>query len=147
MGKNSKKSKVDRTLRELQMHTRLSADVSAGSLALGYGQVLRDHINSPLLKQGADEVDQAVSIMKEYSLLREDLDSLIEVTQWPDKPSAFRAVDSKRKAAFTRKYNKMDMALPYSVAITFSRKKGGIEGRAGAMSTCDSDSDENDDDT
>jgi len=104
LGKNSKKSKVDRILQELQMHTRLSAGVSKGSLALDYGQVLRDHIIAPLVKQGADGVDQAVSNMGEYSLLREDLDGLIEVTQWPDKPDSLRAVDSKTKAAFTMKY-------------------------------------------
>ena len=40
------------------MHTKLSAGVSKGSLALDYGQVLRDHITSPLVKQ-----DQAVANM------------------------------------------------------------------------------------
>jgi len=125
LGKNSKKSKVDRILQELQMHTRLNAGVSKGSLALDYGQVLRDHIIAPLVKQGADGVDQAVSNMGEYSLLREDLDGLIEVTQWPDKPEPLRSVDSKTKAAFTRKYNKEGAALPYSIATTVSKKKGG----------------------
>jgi len=125
LGKNSKRSKIDRILQELQMHTRLSAGVSKGSLALDYGQVLRDHVISPLVKQGADGVDQAVSNMGEYSLLREDLDGLMEVTQWPDKPDPLRNVDSKTKAAFTRKYNKEGVALPYSIATTVSKKKGG----------------------
>ena len=85
LGKNNKRSKVDRILQELQMHTRLSAGVFKGSFALDYGQVLRDHVIAPLVQQGADGVDQAVFNMGEYSLLREDLDGLIEVTQWPDK--------------------------------------------------------------
>ena len=63
------------------MHTRLSAGVSKGSLNLDYGQVLRDHIISPLVTQGADGVDQAVDNMGEYSLLRKDLDGLVLVTQ------------------------------------------------------------------
>ena len=125
MGKNSKKSKVDRILQELQMQTRLSAGVSKGSLASDYGQALRDHVIAPLVKQGADGVDQAVSNMGEYSLLREDLDGLIEVTQWPDKPDSLRAVDSKTKAAFTMKYNKEGATLPYSIATTVSKKKCG----------------------
>ena len=124
LGKNSKRCKIDRILQELQMHTRLSAGVSKGSLALDYGQVLRNHVISPLVKQGADGVDQAVSNMGEYSLLREDLDGLMEVTQWPDKPDPLRNVDSKTKAAFTRKYNKESVALPYSIATTVSKKKG-----------------------
>merc|ERR1719290_245638 len=66
LGKNSKRNKIDRILSEIQMHTRLSAGVSKGSLALDYGQVLRDHVISPLVKQGADGVDQAVSNMGEY---------------------------------------------------------------------------------
>ena len=115
LGKNSKKSKVDRILQELQMHTKLSAGVSKGSLNLDYGQVLRDHIISPLVKQGADGVDQAVDNMGEYSLLRKDLDGLMLVTQWPDRPEPLRAVDGKTKAAFTRKYNKEGAALPYNI--------------------------------
>ena len=97
------------------MHTKLSAGVSKGSLNLDYGQVLRDHIISPLVKQGADGVDQAVDNMGEYSLLRKDLDGLMLVTQWPDRPEPLRAVDGKTKAAFTRKYNKEGAALPYNI--------------------------------
>lgn len=128
LGKNSKKSKIDRILQELQMHTRLSAGVSKGSLALDYGQVLRDHVITPLVKQGAEGVDQAVANMGDYSLLREDLDGLLEVTQWPDKADPLRNVDSKTKAAFTRKYNKDGAALPYSIASTVSKKKGAAGG-------------------
>jgi len=127
LGKNSKRNKVDRILQELQMHTRLSAGVSKGSLALDYGQVLRDHIVAPLVKEGTEGVDKAVTNMGDYSLLREDLDGLLEVTQWPDKPDPLRSVDSKTKAAFTRKYNKEGAALPYSIAMTVSKKKGGGE--------------------
>ena len=54
LGKNSKKSRIERILQELQIHTRLSVGVSKGSLALDYGQVLRDHVVSPLVKQGAN---------------------------------------------------------------------------------------------
>ena len=45
LGKNSKKSKVDRILQVLLMHTRLSAGVSKGSLAL-------DHIITSTGKAG-----------------------------------------------------------------------------------------------
>ena len=116
---------MDRILQELVIHTRLSAGVSKSSLALDYGQVLRDHVVSPLVVQGAEGVDQAVANMGEYSLLREDLDGLLEVTQWPDRQDPLKNVDSKTKAAFTRKYNKEGVALPYSINTTVSKKKGG----------------------
>ena len=144
MGKNSKKSKIDRILQELQIHTRLSAGVSKGILALDYGQVLRDHVISPLLKPAADGVDQAVSIMGKYSLLREDLDGLMEVTRWPDKPDPLKNVDSKTKAAFTRKCNKAGLVLPYSIATTVSKKKGSRGGEdmmLGEMDDIDEDED------
>ena len=41
---------------------------------------------------------------------REDLDGLIEVTQWPDRPDILKHVESKTKAAFTRKYNKVSQS-------------------------------------
>ena len=110
------------------MHARLRCGVSKLSLALDYGQVLRDHVISPLVKQGTDGVDQAVCNMREYSLLRDDLDGLLEVTQWPDKPDPLKNVETKTKAAFTRKYKKERMALPYSIATTATKKKESVGG-------------------
>ena len=42
---------MDRILQELVMHTRLSGGVSKSSLVLDYGEVLRDHVVSPLVVQ------------------------------------------------------------------------------------------------
>ena len=123
LGKNSKRNKTDRLCQELQMHTRLSAGLSKESIVLDHGQMLRDHVLSPLVKDGADGVDEAVTRMGDYNLLREDLDNLIEVGQWPDRPDPMRNVDSKTKAAFTRKYNKEGVPLPYSIVQTVAKKK------------------------
>ena len=101
--KNSKRSKIDRILSEVQGHTRLSAGVSKGAINLDYGQRLRDHLIAPLVKEGAEGVEQAVANMNQYNLLREDLEGLLEVTQWPHRPEPFSSVDSKTKAAFTRR--------------------------------------------
>ena len=123
LGKNSKRNKTDRQLQELQTHTRLSAGLSKENLVLQQGQALRDHVLNPLVKDGAEGVDASVSRMGDYNLLREDLDSLIEVSQWPDRPDPMRNVESKTKAAFTRKYNKEGVALPYRIVQTVSKKK------------------------
>ena len=109
------------------MHTRLCAGLSKEAVALEHGQALRDHILGPLVSRGAEGVDEAVTRMGDYSLLREDLDSLIEVGQWPDRPDPMRSVDSKTKAAFTRKYNKDGGPLPYSIVQTVKKKAGGGE--------------------
>eukprot|EP00088_Acartia_fossae_P009244 TRINITY_DN1446_c0_g1_i4.p1 TRINITY_DN1446_c0_g1~~TRINITY_DN1446_c0_g1_i4.p1 ORF type:complete len:177 (-),score=55.29 TRINITY_DN1446_c0_g1_i4:150-623(-) len=89
---------------------------------MDYSQFLRDHIVRPLVKEGQEGVDEAVHSMENYSLLREDLDGLLEVTQWPDNPEPFKHVDSKTKAAFTRKYNKDGVMLPYSTVQTVKKK-------------------------
>ena len=51
----------------------------------------------PVVKEGAEGVDTAVAAMEKYALLREDLDGLLEVTQWPDQPEPFK-VNVKDKA-------------------------------------------------
>jgi len=68
-------------------------------------------------------VEQAVERMGDYSLLREDLDGLLEATQWPDRPDAMKDVDSKTKAAFTRRYNKEGVNLPYAVQQAVNKRK------------------------
>ena len=131
LGKNSKRSKVDRTLQDLKAHTGVSARLSKMSLALDYGQVLRDNVISPIAEQGLVGVDQAVLNMGQYSPQREDLDGLFELTQWPGKPDPWKTLDSKIKAAFTRKHNKTVAILPYSMAtIVFKKRKrvGGMHG-------------------
>merc|ERR1719411_1867033 len=60
LGKNSRRSKTDRQLQELQTHSRLSAGLTKKGLVLEQGQTLRDHIISPLVSQGAEGVDASV---------------------------------------------------------------------------------------
>ena len=112
------------------------------SLALDYGQILRDHVISPLAEQGVVGVDQAMLNMGQYSLLREDLDGLIELTQWPDKPDPWKTLNSKIKAAFTRKYNKNVTTLPYSMATIVSKKRKRVGGVEDTMSGEEDDLDE-----
>jgi len=49
-------------------------------------------------------------------MLREDLDNLLEVTQWPNAADPMKSIESKVKAAFTRTYNK-DVILPYATNL------------------------------
>ena len=87
-----------------------------------FAQPLRDAVISPMVREGNAGVSGSVEVMKEYSLLREDLDNLLEVTQWPNQEPAMKSVDSKTKAAFTRTYNK-EIVLPYSTAAGAAAKK------------------------
>ena len=83
---------------------------------------MRDAIVGPLASDGAGGVEASVNVMEQYSLLREDLDNVLELAQWPDRPDPMRCVESKVKAAFTRAYNKQ-VSLPYSTNVGNVAKK------------------------
>ena len=121
LGKYSRQNKFDRILQELQIHTRLSAGLAKSSLNQDFVQHLRDHIIRPMNSSGQDGIQESVKAMEFYSLLREDLDNLLETTSWPDKPDPMRTIESKVKAAFTRSYNK-DVILPYAKVGNVAKK-------------------------
>lgn len=133
LGKNSRQGKLDRLLQELQVHTRLRMSGSKEAMNLDYSVPLRDHIVRPLVVNGAEGVSTALSVLHEYNLVKEDLDSLLELTSWPNSKDPMSKVDSKVKAAFTRAYNKSPTVSPYAVNAPVKKKRGaqteeGIEG-------------------
>ncbi|PSN56812.1 Replication factor C subunit 1 [Blattella germanica] len=114
-GKNSKSNKFSRLTQELYMHMSLSISGSRRSLSLDYLQNIRDALVNPLIKEGADGVPQTLGFMQNYYLMREDLDSVMELTQWPQQKDPMSLVESKVKAALTRAYNKEGIMTPYSI--------------------------------
>lgn len=116
LGKNSKKNKFKRMISELQSHTRtrylklgfvsfgricfnapklyFSASASKMAVKLDYLVPLRNAILSPL-KKGLEGINEAVTVMKTYNLLREDVDSLLELCQWTQGENPMNSIDSK----------------------------------------------------
>ena len=47
------------------------------------------------MKNGAEGVQSALNTLLAYDLLREDLDSLQEISQWPNTTTSFASLDSK----------------------------------------------------
>lgn len=93
------------------------------SVRLDYAPFLLQKIVLPLKERGMDGVDEALDVLKEYHLLREDIDALIELSTWPGKKSAFDGVDSKVKAALTRTYNKTVAPYSYSAVSAVKKKR------------------------
>lgn len=56
---------------------------------------LRDSIADPLIKEGVDGVPATFHIMQHYCLLREDIDSVMELSLWPDHKDPMSSVSSK----------------------------------------------------
>ena len=121
LGKYSRQNKFDRILQELQIHTRLSAGVSKSALNQDFIQHLRDKILNPMKSSGSEGIPESVQAMEFYSLLREDLDNLLEVTSWNDNSDPMKSIESKVKAAFTRAYNK-EVVLPYAKIANVAKK-------------------------
>ncbi|XP_045128253.1 replication factor C subunit 1-like [Portunus trituberculatus] len=122
-GKNSRRNKLDRLAQELQMHMRLRISGSKRDVGMDYCEMMRDIIVTPLVKYGAEGVDKAVEAMNSYDLLREDLESLLELSSWPNSKNPMNTVESKVKAAFTRKFNKDCHLTPFA-APSIKKKKG-----------------------
>ena len=109
LGYSSRFSKMSRILQDLHVHTRLSMCITKVNLVVDYCQSLRNHIVSPLVKNGTDGVDLAVTHMVDYSMMKEDLDGLLQVTQWNGNPDPMKDVEKRTKSSFTRKYKIMGL--------------------------------------
>ncbi|XP_050084985.1 replication factor C subunit 1 [Anopheles aquasalis] len=121
LGKNSKAQKRKRLAQEIHDHTRVATSGSRLAIRLDYAPHLLRSIVQPLQKRGAEGVNDSLEVIKEYRLLREDIDSLVELSTWPKHKSPMDTVDGKVKAALTRAYNKV--IAPYSYSVMGAVKK------------------------
>lgn len=122
LGKFSKSNKRKRLAQELHDHTRISTSGSRMSIRLDYAQFLVGAIVRPLKERGVEGVPEALQVIKEYRLLREDIDSLIELSTWPKMKNPWESIDGKVKAALTRAYNKEVQPYAYSVQSGIKKK-------------------------
>jgi len=128
LGKISNWNKRDRLLQEVKMHMSLKVNGSKTALNLDYFPALKNVIFTPLKKRGDKGISEAFSVIDYYSLRKEDLDSILELTLWANQKNPMMDIDTKTKAAFTRTCNKKGALLPYSSEgkdkIVKAKKKG-----------------------
>uniref|UniRef100_A0A6G1S1D1 Replication factor C subunit 1 n=1 Tax=Hypotaenidia okinawae TaxID=2861861 RepID=A0A6G1S1D1_9GRUI len=91
-----------------------------------YLSYLRDAIVQPLIDFGADGVQEAITFMGSYCLMKEDIENIMEISMWGGKPSPFSKLDPKVKAAFTRAYNKEAHLTPYSLNSVKTSKRQSV---------------------
>uniref|UniRef100_A0A7N6AYV2 Replication factor C subunit 1 n=1 Tax=Anabas testudineus TaxID=64144 RepID=A0A7N6AYV2_ANATE len=121
LGKNSSTNKHSRIVQELASHMSLKTLSSVRAVNLDYLHYLRQALLSPLQKHGAEGAGQAVQLLDDYQLIKEDVDSIMEISVWGGQPDPYSKLESKVKAAFTRAYNKEVHLTPYSLQVV---KKG-----------------------
>lgn len=68
---------------------------SKSAVNLDYVTHLRDKISLPLVRKGLQGIPEALDVMHTYNLLREDLDNIVELSQWPKGRNPMNLVDSK----------------------------------------------------
>ncbi|XP_068176893.1 replication factor C subunit 1 [Antennarius striatus] len=125
LGKNSSTGKHSRIIQELASHMSLKTLSSRQAVNLDYLHYLRQLLLSPLQKLGADGAGVAVQLLDDYQLLKEDVDSIMEISIWGGKPDPYSKLDSKVKSAFTRTYNKEAHLMPYSLQGVKKGRRGG----------------------
>ena len=121
LGKNSSRGKHERIIRQLQSHMSLNISAGKRALNLDYLPFMRESFTGPLL---CGEVSQAVNHLVRYDLTRDDFDSVLKVTTWPNSSDPMKKVESKVKAAFTRTFNKGSHLTPYMTGMTLKKKRG-----------------------
>uniref|UniRef100_A0A3P8V5E4 Replication factor C subunit 1 n=1 Tax=Cynoglossus semilaevis TaxID=244447 RepID=A0A3P8V5E4_CYNSE len=131
LGKNSSTNKHSRIVQELASHMSLKTFSSRQAVNLDYLHYLRQALLSPLQKHGTEGAGQAVQLLDDYQLVKEDVDSIMEISVWGGQPDPYSKLDSKVKAAFTRAYNKEVHLTPYSLQIVKKSRRGGGESELG----------------
>ncbi|KAH0946169.1 hypothetical protein HN011_006968 [Eciton burchellii] len=125
-GRNSKTMRFNRLMQELTTHTRLATGASKDALNMDYMVHIRNAVIKPLIDNGTDGIEAAINVMGNYHLMREDLDSIIEISLWPGIHDPTSNLDSKVKAAFTRAYQKNPPMLPYVIGNNATAKKRSV---------------------
>ncbi|NXN58170.1 RFC1 factor, partial [Rynchops niger] len=126
LGKFSSTGKHDRIIQELSMHMSLRTQACKRTVNMEYLPYLRDALVQPLKDLGADGVQEAITFMDSYCLMKEDIENIMEISTWGGKPSPFSKLDPKVKAAFTRAYNKEAHLTPYSLhSVKTSKRQSG----------------------
>lgn len=121
--KNSSQNHNKRLLQELHTHMHLRISANKTDLNLDQLTILRNSIVNPLINEEMEGIPKSIDVLKNYCLLRQDLDSIIEITQWSGKNNPMAAVNTKIKSAFTRAYNKEGITNPYSIGTLKKSKR------------------------
>ena len=106
MGKNSSRGKKTRLLQELNHHMNYKISGGYQELRMSYLPVLRERFASLLTADDGAKTEEAIHLMDEYGLDRDDVFENIDEFKMDPKAKPFASIlDSKQKAAFTRAYN------------------------------------------
>ncbi|KAI0689101.1 DNA replication factor C large subunit [Cytidiella melzeri] len=122
LGQNSKQSKLNRQLTEIQARMRLKTSADKLQLRQSYIPALFPFIVKPLMTTGVSAVDEVIDRMDEYFLNREDWDALVELgLDEFQEDVVLKKISTATKTAFTKKYNAKDHPIAFHKAVDLGR--------------------------
>lgn len=125
LGKLSNANKRLRLTQELNAHMCLSV---RGDLDADYLEAISERLTAPLIRpEKLGGIDAVVDLMHDYALMREDINSIMELATWSIKPDPMQKVDTKTKTALTRAYKKHSVALPYFIDDKPAKKRQPVD--------------------
>lgn len=68
---------------------------SRQAVNLDYLHYLRQALLSPLQRHGVEGATDAVQILHDYQLIKDDVDSIMEISIWGNQPDPYSKLDSK----------------------------------------------------
>lgn len=68
---------------------------SKQAVNLDYLPYLRSALLAPLERRGAEGAPQAVQLMDDYDLIKEDVDNIMEISTWAGRPEPYSKLDPK----------------------------------------------------
>lgn len=77
---------------------------SKEAVNMDYVKAVRDSVIQPLKRDENDGIPAAVKVLQDYQLLREDLDSIVELCTWPGQKDPMVDIPSKVRESFCLKY-------------------------------------------
>ncbi len=102
-------------MQELQKHMRIHISANKLGVGMDYLSVLKTLLTKPLIKKGVEGIPRVIELMNEYSITREDFDTICELATWPNQKDPTSEIDAKTKSAFTRQYNKEAHKNPFTL--------------------------------
>ncbi|KAI0709836.1 DNA replication factor C, large subunit [Earliella scabrosa] len=117
LGQNSKQTKLNRQLTDVQARMRLRVSGDKSEIRQSYIPALFPHLVQPLMDQGVSAVDETIEFMDEYLLCREDWDTIVELGVGDKSESLVtKKISTATKTAFTKKYNSRDHPVAFHKA-------------------------------
>jgi len=126
LGRNSTFIKRQRLLREVSSHIQPHISGSRAEIRASYLAGLRRPLVRGLETRGADAIDDTIELMDQYSLTKDDFDTILEMQLSANGVPEGNNIPSNVKAGLTRQYNKTHLAAQ---KLSKGSAGGGVGGR------------------